>query len=164
MKLTIRRYCAILCIQSLLLILDLCINTFSILLRKHNAVLLVLFIVQDVCLILAVATLLLSFFSTYVFQAGLIQLLYDRFRLTIIICIIYIVLTTILHIWTLSVRWKHPLQHNWSAGLHVFYTLQRFMAPLYYYFYKRASLRISDPRFYEDVEWVQPSQLSHCYK
>lgn len=60
------------------------------------------------------------------FQAGLIELLYDRFRLTIIICMVYFIFTTILHIWTLSIRWKDPLEHSWSTGLHVFYIFQRF--------------------------------------
>ncbi|KAF2885505.1 hypothetical protein ILUMI_20655 [Ignelater luminosus] len=100
MKLTIGRYSAILCLQTLLILIDIGINTFSVLVRRHNAVMLILFIVQDVCLIFALAALLLTFF-------------FD-------LCL--------------------PV------------------APLYYYFYKRAALRISDPRFYEDVEWVQPSQ------
>ncbi|KAK4881991.1 hypothetical protein RN001_005310 [Aquatica leii] len=162
MKLTVRRYIVILSFQVFLLFLDLCINTFSVFVRMYNAVMLILFIVQDVCLILALAVLLLTFFSTYVFQAGLIEILYDRFRVTIMMCIFYFILTTILHIWTLSVRWKNPLQHNWSAGLHTFYVLQRFAAPFYYYFYKRAALRISDPRFYEDIEWVQAAPVN-CY-
>ncbi|XP_018330086.1 transmembrane protein 138 [Agrilus planipennis] len=155
MKLTVRRYGTILAIQTLLLIVDLSINTFSILIRKHNALMLIMFIIQDVCLILALAALLLTFFSTYVFQAGLVEMLYDRFRLSIIICMFYFILTTILHIWTLSVRWKDPTKHNWSSGLYVMYILQRLMSPYYYYYYKRASLRISDPGFYEDVQWVQ---------
>jgi hypothetical protein len=29
------------------------------------------------------------------------------------------------------------------------------VAVLYYYLYKRSMLRISDPRFYEDFDWVK---------
>ncbi|KAK9695613.1 Transmembrane protein 138 [Popillia japonica] len=122
---------------------------------------LILFILQDVCIVLALAALLLTFFSTYVFQAGLVELLYDKFRFTIMVCVIYFVLTTGVYIWTLSVRWKEPLKHNWSVGLYIMYIIQRFMAPVYYYFYKRAMLRISDPRFFEDFEWNPSSQISH---
>ncbi|KAF5281190.1 hypothetical protein FQR65_LT14839 [Abscondita terminalis] len=162
MKLTIRRYICVLCFQIFLLLVDLCINAFSIFARLYNSLLLVLFVVQDVSLILALAVLLLTFFSTYVFQAGLIEILYDRFRITIIMCIIYFILTTILHIWTLSVRWKNPIEYNWTPSFHAFFVLQRFAAAFYYYFYKRAALRISDPRFYEDIEWVQPIQVNNC--
>lgn len=31
-------------------------------------------------------------------------------------------------------------------------------ATVYYYCYKRASLRISDPRFYEDMDWEPEKQ------
>lgn len=103
------------------------------------------FRIQDVCLILALAALLLTFFSTYVFQvcffkniiivtnvtnchffqAGLLELLYDRFRLTIIICMFYFLLTITLQVWTLTLRWKEPLQHNWDVGLHISFLFQR---------------------------------------
>lgn len=225
MRLTILRYSAILALQTFLFLMDFGINTFSVFVRRHNAITLIMFMwvkgnervfffkffvvgnfrIQDVCLILALAALLLTFFSTYVFQvrksvlflvtvkidlernknifvilhfklpefqAGLLELLYDRFRLTIIICMLYFLLTITLHIWTLTLRWKEPLQHNWTVGLHVAFSFQKLgkciflktsgvvqcfffvsVAPLYYYFYKRAALRISDPRFYEDVDW-----------
>lgn len=33
-------------------------------------------------------------------------------------------------------------------------------APVYYYFYKRATLRISDPRFFEDLEWDPSNHIT----
>lgn len=86
MRLTILRYSAILTFQTFLFLMDFGINTFSVLVRKHNAITLIMFMwvleclvgerlfffgdfrIQDVCLILALAALLLTFFSTYVFQ------------------------------------------------------------------------------------------------
>lgn len=29
------------------------------------------------------------------------------------------------------------------------------VSALYYYYYKRTALRITDPRFYEDLSWVK---------
>lgn len=64
--------------------------------------------------------------SILLLQAGLVELLYDKFRFTIMVCVIYFVLTTGVYIWTLSVRWKEPLKHNWSVGLYIMYIIQRF--------------------------------------
>ncbi|PNF22933.1 hypothetical protein B7P43_G11675, partial [Cryptotermes secundus] len=109
------------------------------------------------------------------FLAGLIELLYDRFRATIIISTAYLILTITLHSWSLSERWGHPLGHIWPSGLIWLYVIQRLfvkvqsfelvsismtfvsfaVAVLYYYHYKRSMLRISDPRFYEDFGWMK---------
>lgn len=34
-------------------------------------------------------------------------------------------------------------------------------APIYYFTYKRAALRISDPRFYEDIDFEQRASNSN---
>ncbi|XP_018578123.1 transmembrane protein 138 [Anoplophora glabripennis] len=151
MKLTTGRYTAILSVQCTLLVIDWIINICSLLTRENNALMLILFIVQDACLILALSALLLTFFSTYVFQTGLVYLLYERFRATLLMCIVYFGLTTIVHIWSLITRWSN-LKHSWSLPFLTVFILQRFLATVYYYCYKRAALRISDPRFYEDIE------------
>ncbi|XP_023718013.1 transmembrane protein 138 [Cryptotermes secundus] len=155
MKLTISRYCVMLFVQFGLLFVDILVNCFSDFARKSSVVVLLLFIIQDVCLIFALISLVLSFFSTYAFQAGLIELLYDRFRATIIISTAYLILTITLHSWSLSERWGHPLGHIWPSGLIWLYVIQRLLAVLYYYHYKRSMLRISDPRFYEDFGWMK---------
>lgn len=59
------------------------------------------------------------------FQAGLLELLYDRFRATIVISITYLILTITLHSWSLSERWEHPLEHIWPDGLIWLYVTQR---------------------------------------
>lgn len=43
----------------------------------------------------------------------------------------------------------------WSGELEVMYCLVWLaVSPWYYFLYKRAALRVSDPRFYEDVDWI----------
>ncbi|CAH1993355.1 unnamed protein product [Acanthoscelides obtectus] len=154
MRLTTSKYTVILSLQTLLLITDWCINISLLLTRGSNAALLTLFIVQDICLLLALTILLLTFFSTYIFQTGLVYLLYERFRITLLVCMAYIVLTTVVNIWLLVVRWN-SLKHAWSTSFLIIFIIQRFFSTIYYYYYKRAALRISDPRFHEDMEWVQ---------
>lgn len=120
--------------------------------------------------------------SRFNFQAGLIQLLYTRFRMTLVLCIIYMILSISLHTWHITVHWSAPLKHYWTKEFHTLYSAHRTgtsenlerhlvvesmivtqsfyeVAVLYYYFYKRASLRIGDPRFYKGSTWVQ-KQLS----
>ncbi|KAJ8921645.1 hypothetical protein NQ315_010554, partial [Exocentrus adspersus] len=101
MKLTTGRYTVILSVQTILLVIDWVINICSLLTRDNNALMLVLFILQDACIILSLSALLLTFFSTYVFQTGLVYLLYERFRATLIMCMVYFGLTTVIHIWSL---------------------------------------------------------------
>ncbi|XP_011055380.1 PREDICTED: transmembrane protein 138 isoform X2 [Acromyrmex echinatior] len=156
-SLNTRQYTVIVILQYVILLFDVCINSFASFARQHPTDLLVLYVIQDFCLIVALTLLLVNFFSTYIFQAGLIQLLYTRFRMTLILCIIYMILSISLHTWHISIHWSMPLKHYWTKEFHTLYSAHRTV--LYYYFYKRASLRIGDPRFYKSSAWVQ-KQLS----
>ncbi|XP_033229855.1 transmembrane protein 138 [Belonocnema kinseyi] len=157
--LTQRRYSVILFMQYLLLIFDICINSFASFARPSPVDLLVLYVIQDFCLIVALTVLLVSFFSTYIFQVGLIQLLYTQFRVTLILCIIYIILSIGLHSWHMTLHWPTPFSHYWTRGFHSLYSIHKAVAVLYYYFYKRASLRVGDPRYYESSTWLQKRSL-----
>ncbi|XP_072389722.1 transmembrane protein 138 [Diabrotica undecimpunctata] len=156
MKLNTTRYTVILTIQTILILFDWCINIFSMFNRGSNAKMLVMFIAQDACLILALSILLLTFFSTYVFQTGLVYLLYERFRATLLVCMIYFILTTVVNVWLLIQRWSNTRQ-SWNSIFLLIFMGQRFMSAIYYYYYKRAALRISDPRFYEDMDLEEKS-------
>ncbi|EFN66129.1 Transmembrane protein 138, partial [Camponotus floridanus] len=158
-SLNTRQYTTIVILQYVILFFDICVNSFASFARQHPTDLLVLYVIQDFCLIAALTLLLVNFFSTYIFQAGLIQLLYTRFRITLILCIIYMILSISLHTWHITIHWSSPLKHYWTKGFHILYSIHRTVAVLYYYFYKRASLRIGDPRFYKGSIWVQ-KQLS----
>ncbi|KAK2576745.1 hypothetical protein KPH14_005394 [Odynerus spinipes] len=158
-SLSVKKYSAILIVQYFILLFDICVNSFSSFAREHPTNLLVLYVIQDFCLIVGLTILLVNFFSTYIFQAGLIQLLYIHFRTTLLVCITYLVLSIILHTWHVTLHWSNPLVHNWTKGFRALYAVHRIVAVFYYYFYKRASLRIADPRFYEGSSWVE-KQLS----
>ncbi|XP_014211682.1 transmembrane protein 138 [Copidosoma floridanum] len=155
MNLTQKKYSFTLILQYACLMFDVGANSFATFARSRPADLLVLFVIQDFCLITALTILLANFFSTYVFQAGLIQLLYTQFRMTLVICVAYIMLSIGLHSWHMTIHWTSPLSHFWPVSYYSLFITQRSFAVLYYYFSKRASLRISDPKFHEGSKWVQ---------
>lgn len=61
----------------------------------------------------------------FLIQIGLIQLLYTKFRVTLILCIIYMVLSISLHTWDIKIHWSSPLKYYWTKDFHVFYSLHR---------------------------------------
>ncbi|XP_011865118.1 PREDICTED: transmembrane protein 138 isoform X1 [Vollenhovia emeryi] len=124
-SLNTRQYTAIVILQYVVLLFDVCVNSFASFARRHPTELLVLYVIQDFCLIVALTLLLVNFFSTYIFQAGLIQLLYTRFRMTLVLCIIYMILSISLHTWHITIHWSAPLKHYWTRGFHVLYSAHR---------------------------------------
>lgn len=57
------------------------------------------FSIQDVCIIFAVIVVFLLFFNTYIFQAGLVGILINKFKTTISVVFVYFALCLALHIW-----------------------------------------------------------------
>ncbi|KAM8970474.1 transmembrane protein 138 isoform 2-T2 [Sarcophilus harrisii] len=94
-------YSLVLSLQLLLLLYDLLVNAFSELLRATPVMQLVLFIIQDICILFNIIIIFLMFFNTFVFQAGLISLLLRKFKGTIILTAIYLALSIPLHVWVL---------------------------------------------------------------
>ncbi|XP_007497676.2 transmembrane protein 138 isoform X1 [Monodelphis domestica] len=94
-------YSLVLSLQLVLLLYDLLVNAFSELLRSAPVVQLVLFIIQDIAILFNVIIIFLMFFNTFVFQAGLINLLFRKFKGTIILTAFYLSLSIPLHVWVL---------------------------------------------------------------
>ncbi|XP_023562758.1 transmembrane protein 138 isoform X3 [Octodon degus] len=133
-------YSLVLALQFLLLTYDLFVNAFSELLRMAPVIQLVLFI-------------------TFVFQAGLVSLLFRKFKGTIILTAVYLALSIALHVWVMNLRWKNSQSFVWTNGLQALFVLQRLAAVLYCYFYKRTALRLGDPRFHRDSLWLRKEFL-----
>ena len=55
--------------------------------------------VQDVCILFAVIVVFLLFFNTYIFQAGLVNILIEKFKVAIGITFVYFGLNVGLHVW-----------------------------------------------------------------
>ncbi|XP_012884551.1 PREDICTED: transmembrane protein 138 isoform X2 [Dipodomys ordii] len=147
-------YSLVLSLQFLLLCYDLFVNSFSELLRMAAVVQLVLFIIQDIAILFNIIIIFLMFFNTFVFQAGLVNLLFHKFKGTIILTTVYLALSISLHVWVM-LRWKSPNSFVWTDGLQTLFVFQRLVAVLYCYFYKRTAMRLGDPRFYQDSLWLR---------
>ncbi|CAI9594640.1 unnamed protein product [Staurois parvus] len=148
-------YSLVLSLQSLLLIYDLFVNSFSELLRSAPVIQLVLFILQDVGILFAAIVLFLMLFNTFVFQAGLLGLLCQRFQVTVILCALHLGLSVALHVWLMNLRWNTVNAFIWTDGLQALFVLQRVVAVFYFYFYKRTALNLGDSRFYHDSLWLR---------
>ncbi|XP_053544896.1 transmembrane protein 138 [Bombina bombina] len=148
-------YSLVLSLQFMLLLFDLFVNSFSELLRSAPVIQLVLFILQDVGTLFAAIVLFLMLFNTFVFQAGLLGILVQRFQVTVLMCALHLALSIALHVWLMNLRWKTQNVFIWSDGLQALYVLQRVVAVLYFYFYKRTILNLGDSRFYHDSLWLR---------
>ncbi|XP_042737947.1 transmembrane protein 138 isoform X2 [Lagopus leucura] len=95
-------YSLVLFLQFLLLFYDLFVNSFSELLRTAPAVQLVLFIIQDIAILFNVIIIFLMFFNTFVFQAGLVNLLFHKFKGTILLSAAYLALSISFHVWIMD--------------------------------------------------------------
>ncbi|CAJ0581518.1 unnamed protein product, partial [Mesorhabditis spiculigera] len=139
-----------------MIIADLAFNLADNLLHADNMALLMIYILQGTNLVLSVIVLVISFSSTFVFQAGLISLLLKQFSPTLIIAVLYLVLSVTLHFFSLRMRWKSPDSLPWAspwlAGL---YVIQRLAAVFYYSSYKKTAFLLSDPRFHSDNKWLR---------
>ncbi|XP_055709539.1 transmembrane protein 138 [Phlebotomus papatasi] len=145
-KLSLRKYSAFLFVQIALLLFDLSVNTFSFLARGNKSHLISIYVAQDVCLLISFCALFYSLYSTYVYQAGLSELLYTKFRSVFCILVVYFLLCLLTQIAFYSLPWPKTIT--------ALYIIQRLFSPFYYYSCKRASLRVSDPRFYENLDWI----------
>uniref|UniRef100_UPI00398E385A transmembrane protein 138 n=1 Tax=Pristiophorus japonicus TaxID=55135 RepID=UPI00398E385A len=148
-------YSLVLSIQFLLMIYDLLANSFAELIVTEPVVPLIIFIIQDIGILFNIIIIFLMFFNTFIFQAGLVNLLIHKFTGTILVAGIYFLLSISFHVWIQNLRWGNMHKHVWTNGLQALFVFQRFAAVLYYYFYKRTTLCLGDPRLYEDSEWLR---------
>ncbi|XP_037103950.1 transmembrane protein 138-like [Syngnathus acus] len=154
-KLQPSNYSLVLLIQLSLLSFDLFVNSFSELLRDEQAVQLVLFVIQDIAILFNLIIILLMLFNTYVFQVGLVAILLERFRALLMLSALYLTFSVILHSWLMNLRWLNTKRFIWTDGLQLMFVFQRAASVLYYYFYKRTSEYLGDPRLYEDSPWLR---------
>lgn len=62
---------------------------------------------------------------TVYFQAGLAELLYSKFRASLIVLGLYFILTLSHHIWIIIDHHKTPNKHDWSTWLTTLFFIQR---------------------------------------
>ena len=154
MSLSNPKYACLLITQLLLLMADLLINSLSLVIASYsNTALLVAFIIQDIFLFVSLVMIFVNFFNTFAFAAGLIGLLTRKFAWPLVVGVVYLIVTIGYHVWSLTTRWSQDWA--WSDGQQFLYVVQKLIAVLYYYLYKRGMYRLSDRKLYEDSEWIR---------
>lgn len=149
-------YSVLFVLQMTHLVSDLLFNSSTIIIGSKNPILLlVIFLLQDMGIVLAVVIIFLIFFNTYAFKAGLLSVLLQKFSATLFASSLYFGLTMSYHIWSLSLLWMFPNRYIWSDGLQALYVFQKLMAVVYYYLYKRAAFQLGDSKFYVDSNWLR---------
>lgn len=152
LKLSLKRFASVLFFQMLFLVVDLGINSFSYLARGHHSAVIFLFMyvtprlnaavllvrpiyvfypivyhysAQDVCLMLSFTAFVFSLYSTYVYQAGMANLLYEKFRTPLLISMTYFFLSIALHLWQVLGHSNEPYQFQWPKALTALFIIHR---------------------------------------
>lgn len=125
-RLSLRRYSFILSVQLTFLASDLLFNSIGVFLSDEKSIKFLYFL-QDAFLILSLASLVYSCYSTYVYQAGLTSIINRQFRVPVIVTLIYILLSISLHICTiLSGTYQEGVWPKYITTLFVIQKLCKF--------------------------------------
>ncbi|WKX97683.1 hypothetical protein Q1695_013395 [Nippostrongylus brasiliensis] len=150
------KYPLVLGVQLTMLVVDLVFNAATVLLFGNSIVLLMIHILQDTLILLSVIVLVIAFSSTFVFQAGLIFLLFRRFAPAIAAAFVYLAISVGLHYITLNTRWEASTMSIFSdLPMLILYVAHKYAAVVHYALYKRAALLLSDPKYHGDSEWLR---------
>lgn len=155
MELVNGRYACMAVFQLLLLAVDLLCNSSSILLSFSQVILAALFAIQSIAQVINLVLLLLAFFNTFAFSAGLVSTLLKKFAWSFVVGGVYFLFSLALQVWWLVARWDHEGEYIFTGPLQAMYALQKLLSVGHYLVYKRAVYRLSDQRYYENSEWLR---------
>ncbi len=150
------KYSCLVIVQFTLLFVDAAINSFGFLVAVQSLIaILVISILQDVVILALLVTLLLGFFNTFAFTVGLLKVIVMKFLWTIVIGLLYVLITLIFQIIFFTTNWTASNTLYWSSVIQAIYTIHKLIAVLFYYIYKRAIYRLSDKKLYSHSVWVK---------
>ncbi|EFO86276.1 hypothetical protein CRE_02012 [Caenorhabditis remanei] len=156
------KYPYVLSTQFLMLSIDIFFNALSVLCYGNNMTLLMIYILQDTLLIMSALVLFVSFTATFVFQLGLIHIVIIQFLPTIIISIFYVFVSIGWHYASLSSTWEdQTINIFMQTPLEIFYIFHKVIACIFYSYYKRTALQISDPKYNSDSAWLRELFIKH---
>jgi hypothetical protein len=96
LKLSLKRYSFILSVQLTFLLSDLVFNCIDVFFVEKKSITFLYFL-QDSFLLLSLASLIYACYSTYLYQAGLSQIINRNFRVPVLVLVVYILLSITLH-------------------------------------------------------------------
>ncbi|VDK83790.1 unnamed protein product [Litomosoides sigmodontis] len=118
------KYGVLLFIQIGMILLDLTFNIIDALIAADNTIQLMLHLLQDALIVLSIVIIFIAFASTFIFQAGLIELLLSKFASTIVLSVVYCALSILLHFYDMRQR-SFANRSKWSTVFFTLYVLQR---------------------------------------
>lgn len=135
------------------------------------------FRLQDTLLIMSALVLFVSFTATFVFQLGLIHIVLFQFLPTVIVAILYISISIGYHYASLvrssgqtpttqyfqNTTWNDQSLNIFLSNyfLLAFFTFHKVVSCIFYSYYKRTALQISDPKYNSDSAWLRELFLKH---
>ncbi|CAL2031378.1 unnamed protein product [Caenorhabditis brenneri] len=156
------KYPYVLSTQLLMLSIDVLFNALSVLCYGNNMALLLIFILQDTLLIMLSLVLFVSFTATFVFQLGLIHIVMLQFLPTVIVSIFYTFVSIGYHYASLSSTWDdQSINIFMRAPLLTFFIFHKVISCIFYSYYKRTALQISDPKYNSDSTWLRELFIKH---
>ncbi|EGT46060.1 hypothetical protein CAEBREN_24807 [Caenorhabditis brenneri] len=156
------KYPYVLSTQLLMLSIDVLFNALSVLCYGNNMALLLIFILQDTLLIMLSLVLFVSFTATFVFQLGLIHIVMLQFLPTVIVSIFYTFVSIGYHYASLSSTWDdQSINIFMRAPLLSFFIFHKVISCIFYSYYKRTALQISDPKYNSDSTWLRELFIKH---
>ncbi|MFH4978492.1 hypothetical protein AB6A40_005201 [Gnathostoma spinigerum] len=112
-------------LQMFMLLVDLGFNAGANITSSDNSLLLTLFLLQDSTVAMSIIVMVISFSSTFVFQAGLLSLLLIEFAPTICVSVLYLFLSIAHHILTVKYGQSVDSVTAWKYLPPVLFVVQR---------------------------------------
>jgi hypothetical protein len=127
-----------------------------------------IFIVQDLCLLLAAGAFFFQIFSSSLCLTGFLRPLLNQSWSPAVAWLIYFGLTVGLHVWAITQWYQNDVFYLFSAAFRVLFTVQRVFSYIYYYLFYRKALGTSNhgqriswrERFVKD-ENLRPVRREH---
>ncbi|XP_042149638.1 transmembrane protein 138 [Ixodes scapularis] len=141
------RFRLIIILQMSLLTADVLINIFSEYPRRSAEILLILFIIQDFCIVVSLLVMCLTICNTYIFQVGMFREVFFMYKIPVLTSFSYLCLSLLLHVWTMEARQESESLSKEVTNV-VLFVLQRFVGVWHIYFYKKTALSMSSPELY----------------
>uniref|UniRef100_T1J760 Transmembrane protein 138 n=1 Tax=Strigamia maritima TaxID=126957 RepID=T1J760_STRMM len=144
----------ILFLSYLFIFLDLIINVLGMAIRLQNVHELLLYVVQDTVLMFTIIIIFLLFSNTYIFQAGFVGMLVNKYKCTIICSFIYLSLSIPLHV----IVKDGTIFMNMSGRIqceHFIFSKGYVSSVFHYFLFKRTVLCFADSRYYRNSSWLQ---------
>ncbi|KAI3379475.1 hypothetical protein SNEBB_001325 [Seison nebaliae] len=160
------RYVFVIFFQMILLFADVFINSFGEYIaciqmtpQKADNVFVVLYIIQDLFILLNVISIFLLLNNTFSAQAGLLFRSFKAHTLTLVLFAIYFILTFLFQIVTLSARYGKTeyidrVIYDRVTYLSL-YIIHRLFSIVYFHTFKRLAFILNDPKEYMESDWVK---------